>query len=79
MIETIIITCFLIAFIIFLLIPGSGLLLIALFAGRKSKAGRTWKAGCRHAGKSGNTYAISKDLARMENRIKNIETIISDR
>jgi len=71
MIETFIIICFLIALIIFLLIPGSGLLLIALFAGRKSKAGQTRKAG--------NIYAFNKDLARMENRIKNIETIISDR
>ena len=79
MIETFIITCFVIAFIIFLLIPGSGLLLIALFAGCKSKAGRTRKAGCKHAGRAGNVYAFNEDLARMENRIKNIETIMSDR
>ena len=71
MIETFIVICFVIAFIIFLLIPGSGLLLIALFAGRKSKAGQTRKAG--------NVYAFNKDLVRMENRIKNIETIMSDR
>jgi hypothetical protein len=68
-----------IAFIIFLLIPGSGLLLIALFAGRKTKADRTRKAGCKHAGRTGHLYAFNGDLARMENRIKNIETIMSDR
>ena len=71
MIETFIITFFVIAFIIFLLIPGSGLLLIAVFAGRKSKAGQTRKAG--------SVYAFNENLARMENRIKNIETIMSDR
>ena len=71
MIETFFIICLVIAFIIFLLIPGSGLLLIALFAGRKSKAGRTGSV-CR-------VPAYNEGLARMENRIKNIETIMSDR
>ena len=70
MIETFFIICFVIAFAIFLLIPGSGLLLIALLAGRKSKAGRTGKA-CR-------MHAYNEELAKMENRIKNIETIMSD-
>ena len=71
MIEIFFITCFVIALIIFLLIPGSGLLLIALFAGRKSRAGRTGKAGGLHA--------YNDSLSQMENRIKNIETIMSDR
>jgi hypothetical protein len=71
MIETFIIICFLIAFIVFLMIPGSGLLLIALFADRKTKAGR--------AGKAGRMHAYNEGLARMEDRIKNIETIMSDR
>ncbi len=71
MIETFFIICLVIAFIIFLLIPGSGLLLIALFAGRKSKAGRT--------GKAGNLYAFNEGLSGIEDRIKNIETIMSDR
>lgn len=70
MIETFIIICIVTAFMIFLLIPGSGLLLIALFAGRRSKAGRTGKA-CR-------MHAYNEGLARMEDRIKNIETIMSD-
>jgi len=70
MIETFFIICFVIAFIIFLLIPGSGLLLIALFAGRKSKAGRTAKTRNMH------TYDVG--LSRMDDRLKNIETIISD-
>ena len=71
MIETFFIICLVIAFIIFLLIPGSGLLLIALFAGRKSKAGLT--------GKAGNLYAFNEGLSGIEDRIKNIETIMSDR
>ena len=70
MIETFIIICLVIAFIIFLLIPGSGLLLMALFASRKSKACRT--------GKADRLYAFNEGLARMEDRIKNIETIMSD-
>ncbi len=70
MIETFLIICLLMAFIIFLLIPGSGLLLIALFAGRKSKAGRS--------GKAGSAYVFNEGLARMEERIKNIETIMTD-
>ena len=70
MIETFFITCFVIALIIFLLIPGSGLLLIALFASRKSKAGQT--------GKTRSMYAFNEGLSRMEDRIKNIETIISE-
>ncbi len=59
------------AFVIFLLIPGSGLLLIALFAGCKSKVGRS--------GKTGSSSVFNEGLARMEERIKNIETIMSDR
>ena len=70
MIEIFFITCFVIAFIIFLLIPGSGLLLIALFAGRKSRANQN--------GKTGNRHAYVKRLSGIENRIKNIETIMSD-
>jgi hypothetical protein len=70
MIETFFIICFVIALIIFVLIPGSGLLLIALFAGRKSKAGQT--------GNNRSMYVFNKGLSRMEDRIKNIETIISD-
>ena len=71
MIETFLIICFAIAFIIFLLIPGSGLLLIALFAGRKSGAGQNRRKVRVHA--------YNEGLARMEDRIKNIETIMSDR
>jgi hypothetical protein len=71
MVETFFVICFVIAFIIFLLIPGSGLLLIALFAGCKSKADRTGTADRMHA--------TNESLARMEARIKNIETIMSDR
>ncbi len=70
MIETFFIICFVIALIIFVLIPGSGLLLIALFAGRKSKAGQT--------GKTKNMHTYDVGLSRMEDRIKNIESIISD-
>jgi SNF family Na+-dependent transporter len=70
MIEIFFITCFVIAFIIFLLIPGSGLLLIALFAGRKSRANQK--------GKTGNMHAYVERLSGIENRIKNIETIMSD-
>ncbi len=71
MIETFLMICFVIAFIIFLLIPGSGLLLIALFAGGKSKADRTRRAGANQSYYQG--------LAQMEDRIRNIETIMSDR
>ena len=71
MIETFLIICFVIAFIVFLLIPGSGLLLIALFAGRKSEAGQSRRRVRVHA--------YNEGLARMEDRIKNIETIMSDR
>ena len=70
MIETFLIIFFLIAFVIFLLIPGSGLLMIALFAGRKSKAGRSRRTG--------RAYVYNEGLARMEERIKNIETIMTD-
>jgi hypothetical protein len=70
MIEIFFITCFVIAFIIFLLIPGSGLLLIALFAGRKSRANQKSKTGNRHV--------YVERLSGIENRIKNIETIMSD-
>jgi len=70
MIEIFFITCFVIALIIFLLIPGSGLLLIALFAGRKSRTNQRGKTGTRHA--------YVERLSGIENRIKNIETIMSD-
>ena len=70
MIETFFIICFLMAFVIFFLIPGSGLLLIALFAGRKSKAGRSRRTG--------RVYVYNEGLARMEERIKNIEIIMTD-
>ena len=71
MIETFFIICFVIALIIFLLIPGSGLLLIALFASRKSKTVPAEKAASMHA--------FYEGLSGMEDRIKNIGTIISDR
>jgi hypothetical protein len=71
MLETFLIICFVIAFVIFLLIPGSGLLLIALLAGRKSKAGQNRRRA--------RVNAYNEGLARMEDRIRNIETIMSDR
>ena len=71
MIEAFIITCFLIALVVFILIPGSGLLLIAMFMGRKSRRSRAEETGA--------TQEIYEGLSGMEDRIRNIETILTDR
>jgi hypothetical protein len=71
MIKILFITCFLIVLLVFILIPGSGLLLIALIMGRKSKKDRSEETGV--------TPEMSAGLSGMEDRIRNIETILSDR
>ena len=63
--------CFLIALLVFIIIPGSGLLLIALFRGRKSKRSQAEETGA--------VRELYEGISGMEDRIKNIETVLSDR
>jgi hypothetical protein len=71
MIKLLLIICFLIALLVFIIIPGSGLLLIALFRGRKSNRSRVEETGAMQE--------IYEGISGMEDRINNIETILSDR
>ena len=71
MIKALFIICFLIALLVFIIIPGSGLLLIALFRGRKSKRSQAQETGAMRE--------LYEGISGMEDRIKNIETILSDR
>jgi len=71
MIKALFIICFLIALLVFIIIPGSGLLLIALFRGRKSNRSQAEETGA--------VQELYEGLSGMEDRIKNIETLLSDR
>ena len=71
MIEAIIIIISIFLLLAFIIIPGSGLILIALFRGRKSNKTQT-----EETNKMQQYY---QGLLNMENRIEAIETILSDR
>jgi len=71
MIEAIIIIIGIFLLLAFIIIPGSGLVLIALFRGRKSN-----KTQAEETNKMQQYY---QGFLNMENRIEAIETILSDR
>jgi hypothetical protein len=71
MIELIIVIMSIFLLLAFIIIPGSGLILIALFRGRKSKKNQTEETKIMQQ--------YYQDLSSMEDRIDAIETILSDR
>ena len=71
MIEAIIIIISIFLLLAFIIIPGSGFILIALFRGRKSNKNQAEEAKIMQQ--------YYQSLSSMENRIDAIETILSDR
>ena len=71
MIELIIIIISLFLLLVFIIIPGSSLILIALFRSRKANKNQTEEAK--------RMQEYYQGLSNMEDRIDAIETILSDR
>ena len=71
MIEVIIIIIGILLLLAFIIIPGSGLILIALFRNRKSNKNQAEEAK--------GIQEYYRGLSSMEDRIDAIETILSDR
>ena len=70
MIELIIIIISIFLLLVFIIIPGSGLILIALFRGRRSN---------KNQAAAERMQEYYRGLSSMEDRIDAIETILSDR
>ena len=70
MIEVIIIIIGIFLLLAFIIIPGSGLILIVLFRGRRSKRNQAEETKIMQQ--------YYQDLSGMEDRIDAIETILSD-
>ena len=71
MVEVIIIIIGILLLLAFIIIPGSGLILIALFRNRKSNKNQAEEAE--------RIQEYYRGLSSMEDRIDAIETILSDR
>ena len=86
MIKAIFILGAIILLIVFILIPGSGLILLGLLAGGSSKINRAPRTRLRgilkkfnKPGKSNQTQEIYPGLIRIDNRLEALETILQNR